>query len=171
LLGKTDECRLFIDRLEATGKDGAPLLEQPANRDIARAVLDILRTAKLEKQEPDQNNVEDESDEPDEAANYPADEDETPPATAASIAPVADARAVKPAPVRPRPRPTKLQPGEREVLDNGAQITYSSEFGRYACHDGLNRLAGWRKDLVSARALAETLTPPPPDEGRRNGRS
>jgi hypothetical protein len=48
LLGKTDECRLFIDRLEATGKDGAPLLEQPATRDVARAVLDILREAQVE---------------------------------------------------------------------------------------------------------------------------
>jgi hypothetical protein len=33
---------------ELTGADGAPLMAEPSNRDIARAIADILRTAKVE---------------------------------------------------------------------------------------------------------------------------
>jgi phage terminase small subunit len=49
LLGKTEEAAVFIDRVEHTGKDGAPLMPEPSNRDIARAIADILRTAKVEE--------------------------------------------------------------------------------------------------------------------------
>ena len=49
LLGKTQEVRMFCDRLEASGKDSAPLAPEPSNRDIARAILHILHTAHLER--------------------------------------------------------------------------------------------------------------------------
>jgi phage terminase small subunit len=39
---------MFIDRQEVTGKDGKDLIPEPSDRDLARAVLDILRTAKVE---------------------------------------------------------------------------------------------------------------------------
>jgi hypothetical protein len=48
LLGKTDELRLFGDRLEASGKDSTLMVAEPSNRDIARAILNILHTARLE---------------------------------------------------------------------------------------------------------------------------
>lgn len=41
---------LFIDKHEVTGKDGAPLAPDVSTRDLARSVLDILRTARLADQ-------------------------------------------------------------------------------------------------------------------------
>ena len=40
----------FGERLaaELSGKDGAPLLPEPSDRELARAILDILRTAKIQ---------------------------------------------------------------------------------------------------------------------------
>ena len=49
LLGKTDEVRLFIDRVEASCKDSAPIVPEPSNRELARVILSILHTAHLER--------------------------------------------------------------------------------------------------------------------------
>jgi len=38
-----------VQHAELTGKDGTPLNPEPSSRDLARAVLDILRGAKVEK--------------------------------------------------------------------------------------------------------------------------
>ena len=43
-IGRT--LRMFTDKHELTGKDGEPLAGEASTRDVARAVLDILRTAK-----------------------------------------------------------------------------------------------------------------------------
>lgn len=42
---------MFVDKTEVTGKDGAPLVapEEVSNRQLARAILDVLREAQLEK--------------------------------------------------------------------------------------------------------------------------
>lgn len=49
---------LFTDRLEHTGKDGTPLdAGPPAPRDLARVILDILRTARVEDAEPDDDHA------------------------------------------------------------------------------------------------------------------
>ena len=121
LLGKTDECRLFIDRLEATGKDGAPLLEQPPTRDVARAVLAILRDAQV-ADAPEQPSSANEVDEPDEDTE--GDEPETddtelehssngglalrgPPA-AANAAAAAAAAGGRPSPAPPLPEPPAM---------------------------------------------------------------
>jgi phage terminase small subunit len=48
-LGKAMICGLIVDRNEHAGKDGAPLVPEPVpNRDLARAIMDILRTARME---------------------------------------------------------------------------------------------------------------------------
>jgi phage terminase small subunit len=45
---------MAIERKELTGKDGAPLIPEAASdRDLARAVLDILRRAKLNEDNPE----------------------------------------------------------------------------------------------------------------------
>jgi phage terminase small subunit len=50
LLGKTEEVRLFVDRVEATGRNGVPLVpEDVSNRDLARAIVDIFRAAHREQ--------------------------------------------------------------------------------------------------------------------------
>lgn len=46
-LGRT--LRMFTDRHELTGKDGEPLGGEANTRDLARAVLDILRSAQVEQ--------------------------------------------------------------------------------------------------------------------------
>ena len=42
--------KIYGDKIQAevTGKDGKDLIPEPSDRDLARAVLDILRTAKVE---------------------------------------------------------------------------------------------------------------------------
>jgi len=40
---------MFTDKHEVSGKDGEPLMPETNTRDLARAVLDILRTAQVEK--------------------------------------------------------------------------------------------------------------------------
>ncbi len=41
---------LFVDKHQVTGKDGEPLAPEASTRDVARAVLDILRTAQFASQ-------------------------------------------------------------------------------------------------------------------------
>jgi hypothetical protein len=47
-MGKAKLLGLVVDKVEATGKDGAPLMSEPPARDLARAVIDILRSARTE---------------------------------------------------------------------------------------------------------------------------
>jgi len=48
-LGKAKICGLIVDKNEHAGKDGAPLVsEHVSTRDLARAIMDILRTATME---------------------------------------------------------------------------------------------------------------------------
>jgi hypothetical protein len=62
----------------------------------------------------------------------------------------------------PRPRPTTLQPGERELRDNGAEIVFVEEFSRYAVYDVAGTLRGFRPTLDEAIDLADSIQPPPP---------
>ena len=39
---------MFVERHELTGKDGVPLMPEASSRDLARAVVAILRDARLE---------------------------------------------------------------------------------------------------------------------------
>jgi hypothetical protein len=41
----------LADKAELTGKDGEPLMSETAPRDLARAILDVLRTAKVDDQQ------------------------------------------------------------------------------------------------------------------------
>ncbi|HEY7084258.1 MAG TPA: terminase small subunit [Hyphomicrobiaceae bacterium] len=155
----------------------ATIADEVAPRQLARVVLDILRTANV-AEAPSENSADDPIDDEPQII-----EDEEvggfrppwPPASGDQL-PVSEAGASVRAPaanLEPRPRPTQLLAGEREIIaTNGAVIQHSVEFSpRHSVHDGLGRLAGWRQDLATARALAESLKPPPPpDEGRRNGR-
>jgi hypothetical protein len=155
-LGRTDECRLFLDRVEATGRDGAPLLPEASSRDVARAVLDILRQARL-GDAPER--ARDPDDEPEEQEIEELAPSGSPTAAAEGLV---SSPAAAPSPVEsPQRRPSTLQPGEREVFDNGAEIVRSAEFERYEVLDGAGVLHGYRRDLAAARALAAKLKPPP----------
>jgi phage terminase small subunit len=148
LLGKTDEVRAFLDRVEATGKDGAPLLEQPSNRDLARAVLDIIRQAKIEGGTPAMTDDEETAKEV-----YGA---------TMSAAPVSRASAfvapTSPATVSRTPS-DRLVSGENELLPNGAQIIYSPELKKWAVFDGVGHLHTYKRDLEEARSLAARIKP------------
>jgi phage terminase small subunit len=62
LLGKTEEVRLFVDRVEATGRNGAPLVPEAtaySDRDLARAIVGVFRDAHNQQNEaePDEPEV------------------------------------------------------------------------------------------------------------------
>jgi phage terminase small subunit len=163
-LGRTDEVRAFIDRIEATGKDGASLTGEPDSRSVARAILGILKEAQIEGAVERADDDAEEVSEIDEVASPCASStagDDLPPATAAGATAMAPAAAPSPA-EPPRPRPTKLAVGDKEVLLNEAWIAFVPEFDKHAVYDGLGRLHGYRRTLDDARALAGNIKPPPP---------
>jgi phage terminase small subunit len=57
-MGKGKLLGLIIDKAEHTGKDGSPLLQEADSRDIARAVLDVLREARLADEALDATTIE-----------------------------------------------------------------------------------------------------------------
>jgi phage terminase small subunit len=123
LLGKTDEVRAFVERVEATGKNGEPLAANASSRDVARAVLDILREAHIEgAPEPAADDAEGESEiednEIDEVASPCASSNagaDLSPAQAAGVGFVAPAAAPSPAePPRPRVRTFNPETGRLE---------------------------------------------------------
>jgi hypothetical protein len=156
LLGKTDEVALFKERFEATGADGVPLIDADP-RDVARAVLDILRNAQIAGG-PRQDSGDEEQD--GEGSSSPSSAVETAPGGRHPAPGVGSAAP----PVRPRP--DRLEPGEREVLDNGAEITFAPEFKKYAIHDAAGRLHGYRRDLAAARTFAASIKPSPPERAK-----
>src|ERR1700754_412951 len=55
-----------------------------------------------------------------------------------------------PVPTPPLPeqmRPDALAPGEREVLDSGAEIHFLGGLGRYGVYDAGGKLHGYRREL------------------------
>jgi phage terminase small subunit len=159
LLGKSDEVRLFIDRVEATGKDGAPLIADPSSRDIARAIADILRTARIEGSADDADETTSNEDDTD------LHEQSAPDAIgghAGAAARSEDAGAWgSQAPAAPR---GSLQPGEREVLDSGASVFFDGQLLKYGIYGSDGQLCGFRREFKTAREFAASLKPPKKDQ-------
>ena len=131
----------FGDRLSAelSGPDGAPLVEVYDKRDIARAVLDIFRAAKI-ADAPASDDPDDPEDPDDDGAD-PADYGAT----------------------RQEPLPDSLEPGERELIgDDGTEIRLLERYGKYGIYDGAGKYLAMRDTLAAARAYAEGLSAPPP---------
>src|SRR5262245_26330033 len=127
LLGKTDEVRLILDRHEHSGEGGQPLVAEHSNRDLARAVLDILRTANLsDAPAPVSANK---SEEPlhHSSAEMSA---ETPPADGGTRCPTAAPDSASAATIKR----VGLAPGESEVFENGAFIFFDGERNKYGCY-------------------------------------
>ena len=134
----------FGDRLSAelSGPDGAPLVEVPDKRDIARAVLDIFRSAKI-ADAPASDDPDDPEDPDDDGAD-PADYRATPHG----------------------PLPDALEAGERELIgDDGIEIRLLERYGKYGIYDGAGKYLAMRDTLAEARAYTESLGAPPPAKG------
>jgi phage terminase small subunit len=147
---------MFKHAVEVTGKDGATLLPEPDTRSVARAILDVLRTANLAR--PEQPSVED--DEPDDE-----EQPEIARAVASSRLPIAAAGGlvIPPVAAPPPPPPAErkgLAPGESEVFDNGATITRDPERNKYVCLNGNGELCGYRVSYDVARQFAQGLPRP-----------
>jgi hypothetical protein len=169
---------------ELSGADGKPLIPESSPRDVARAVLDILRGAQIEgtAQSTDER---DEIDEPDEELEVVA--PCGPSATGAAahgytdpkiVAALKHARKIgsedEPSPASPRATPaptaTQLQPGEREVRDNGAVISFDLDVGRYAITDAFGRARGYRPTFETAIEMADALPQQPTERKARDNR-
>jgi hypothetical protein len=148
LLGKTDEVRLILDRHEHSGEGGQPLVPEHSDRDLARAVLDILRTANL-------------SDAP---APASANKDEEPPHHG-SVGMSAGTSPADGGTRRPTTAPDSalaatgikrvgLAPGESEAFDNGAFLCFDGERQKYACFDGGGQLHSYKRVYEVAVAFA-----------------
>lgn len=153
---------LFKEIHEHTGKAGTPLLEPaPDRRDLARAVLAILTSAKIEGA-------------PNEAERAHAviglvDEtklaDAPPSASAAAqgeasgvhISGASDASSDK--------NDAPSEPDERTAFDNGAQVVWDSERGKWLVFDAFGTMHGMRHNRSDAETHAESL----PGPGLRDG--
>jgi len=153
---------LFKEIHEHTGKAGTPLLgPAPDRRDLARAVLAILTSAKIEGA-------------PNEAERAHAviglvDEtklaDAPPSASAAAqgeasgvhISGASDASSDK--------NDAPSEPDERTAFDNGAQVVWDSERGKWLVFDAFGTMHGMRRNRSDAETHAESL----PGPGLRDG--
>jgi hypothetical protein len=121
-----------------------------SSRDLARAVLDILRQAKIGNGTPAPND-EHQQGEPEEEADPPVPLEPVSPAPA-SVGPT------RSTPVSRRPT-DRLGPGDVETLPSGAHIAYASELKKWAVFDGAGHLHGYKRDLGEARSLAARIKP------------
>jgi hypothetical protein len=157
---------------EVTGEDGAPLVPEPAPRDMARAVLDILRAATLGGREDDATPTKESK--IDELALRGSSAARRNPATATAVgaAVLAPAAGVSASPrATPAPKPkAQLQPGEREVRANGAVISFDLDVGRYAITDAFGRARGYRPTFETAVEMADALPQQPTEMKARDNR-
>lgn len=153
---------LLTDKTEVTGKDGKDLIPETDTRDLARAVLDILREARVADQ-PEADPEIEQTLLPAPSISAAVPESDIEPDEADDIEPVESA----PIPEQPRPRPSTPRAGEREIFDNGAEIMFVEEFQKYGIYDAGGRLHGYRRDLEAARVLASGIKGPPLERAPR----
>lgn len=166
---------------EISGKDGKDLIPAESSpRDLARAVLGILREAHAGEPEIPiggyQSTVQNSpqlsaaSDSAAEGANHTVDADRAPKSALATSPWDADATEIAdssghaqgdPSPDEPH-NAGELEIGEREVLDNRAQIIRDPHNGRYAILDHSGAFHGYRRTRAEAHALAANIKQTPP---------
>ena len=146
-MGKAKLLGLILDRAEHSGKDGVPLVPDVPARDVARAIVDILRQARIEGSVDDFDQAEGQE-EPDED---PRDLDEQP---AQGLMLGRSGAWGSRAPASPR---SSLQPDEHEILDNGASIFFDGQLGKHAIYNTDGQLCGFRRELQTAREFAGSL--------------
>jgi phage terminase small subunit len=137
-----------------------------SDRDLARAVLDILRCAQLNDAPTDTIKTFEAPDEPEEiefggppphgSAGSPAG---APPAVGRSRRPTAAAEsfAVGGAPVAAATKRAGLAPGECETFENGAAIYFDAELNKYLCFDASGHLHSYKRNYEVAVAFARSL--------------
>jgi Terminase small subunit len=133
---------------------------QTSSRDLARAVLSILRQAKIEDGAPTAGVADEEAeDEPEEEVD--------PQVSATPAAPTPASAAPVSTPPVSQPNSDRLANSGNEVLPNGAQIVYVAEFSKYGVYDGAGRLHSYKRKLEEARELAARIKPVVVEEDNR----
>ena len=143
-MGKAKLLGLLVDKQEHTGRGGEPLQPPEAStRDIARAILTILRQAKVEGRPEDSLS----GDAAVEAARQ-ADATTSPPDNVrfSSMRPPSSSAAAP-----------SLTPGDKETFENGGWIVFDPERRKYICFDAAGDMHGMRRDYDSAVVFARSL--------------
>ena len=164
ILGKAKLLGFLTDKHEVSGKDGTPLMADPPNtRDMARAVIAILNTAKLEDA-PDEADADDAVTGLDNENTLAAAQARASPAvaqegeaSAVHISGAPDASSDK--------NDAPDEPDERTVFDNGAQVVWDAERGKWLVFDAFGTMHGMRRNRSDAETHAESL----PGPGLRDG--
>lgn len=178
LIGKSDEVRLFVDRHEHSANNGEPLLPADVEpRALARAVLDIIRQANISDAPTGVATSSDDRVAAPAAPSRSVSSTGRRPGAGSSPAPVPAPRPAGKrsppatiahshhgtfapgAPIEPRAYRTGLEPGERQVLDNGAWIEFDAELQRYAVFDPSGRGCGFRREIAAAIDLGMSKKP------------